>query len=182
MRKWIAAAVLYALAAPAFSSEQATVSGDTGSHRAGQDLPLEVDAQLGLFIGARLKGTVYSTGTFGFALEGLYGNSLVGFDPFSNGSSTAYGLGVRGDWYLSSSARDALLLSPAVDVYHVSDTGNWYGPNVDLSWLHQFSSHVGLVLGLQGGVQIGSSGHDADGKSYSGQTAPDVGVYVGMRF
>ncbi len=150
---------------------------------AGANAPLEADFQLGTFIGGRLKGTVYTGHSFTMDLEGLYGSDLAVFQPFSDGSSTAWGGGVRFNHYLSNSGHSAWLLSPAVDFYDADSHGTTFvAPNVDLSWVHEFSPQLGFVFGFQGGVQIGMSGHSDSGDSYSGKSIADIGTYVGLRF
>jgi hypothetical protein len=155
----------------------------SGGHVAGANAPLEADFQLGTFTGGRLKGTVYKGQSFTMEVEGLYGRDVLVFSPFTDGAATAWGGGIRFNHPLSNGSRNVWLVSPGIDFYDAdSHDAAFVSPNVDLSWVHEFSSHFGLVLGFKGGVQVGLSGHSDSGESYSGQTLADLGIYLGARF
>jgi hypothetical protein len=53
--------------------------------------------------------------------------------------------------------------------------------NLDISWLHQFSEHSALELGLTGGYGVALGGSSSQGNA-AGSTTPRAGFFVGMRF
>ncbi|MDR3414621.1 MAG: hypothetical protein P4L83_00410 [Nevskia sp.] len=163
--------------------QPATAPNPAAPATVGRQPGVELDLLLGVFIGARVKGIVYSANSFNLAIEGLAGYSFLGFDLFSARNTTTYGGGIRSEFVLASAGRHALMLSPGLDVYDLpSDGSAWLAPNVDLNGLYQISRHFGLVYGLKGGAAIDLRGSRTYPALTRGDTGADAELYIGARF
>lgn len=199
-----------ASAEPAVSSSSALRSTTADEAPwAGQDNPLEIDAQGGFFDGLRIRAFMPSAGAWSFGIEGMAGVSFFSIPPIA--VPLTYGAGARAVLNLASGPRHAWLISPGIDGYYipasrfhpttapqspddlfVQDLASaltdiptrivLLSPNVDFSWMYQLGRHFDLVAGARVGVATAVNGSDSTGRSLAGLVNPDLGLYIGARF
>lgn len=153
----------------------------------GESHSIALEFQAGMPAGLRLK---YFVGS-GWAIEASYGGMIS-----SVGSGDTIGIGARHDFTLASDhENDALVLSPGGNVYFMpgdpTDT-SWFfrkpqgtvvfiAANADLMWVHDFSRHFGIELGVRAGIGLAVGGISSNGANAAGLVVPDVGVVIGAR-
>ncbi|MGK5085160.1 hypothetical protein WDW37_17875 [Bdellovibrionota bacterium FG-1] len=135
-----------------------------------------LDLMIGLPTGLRAQFFPYKNKLLNVALEGVYG---------ADGLSATYGGGVRVQFRVVSGAKNALIISPGVDIY-ISPTdpgffghyGTWYyvATDADIEWLHQFGDHWAFELGTKLGGQLQIQ---ADGNV---RPLPVVSLFTGIRY
>lgn len=132
----------------------------------GEETRFSVDILIGLESAVRLgvQITEVFDGTF-LVLEGLVGGAVgvAGITPIAGG-----GLRVHFNLAQSSNGRNALFVSPALDVL--------------VAWVYEFSQRLGITLGLSAGAQVSMGGLNNRGEETRGEWAPRVSVFSGFRF
>lgn len=164
------------------------------SQRVGASTIVTFDLMIGSMItGARIGGRVWSDESKAIVLEALAGEGFT-----SAGFNTTYGAGARLVLTLAEDRphRNALLVSPGLDVYVLTTTPGeggtdalvpytnvyFVGANVDVEYVHQFAAHFGWDIGLHGGAAVGVSGIGTTGADAVGSISPEVSLFTGFRF
>jgi hypothetical protein len=151
------------------------------SEKAGQDNWLAINFVAGNPMALRVEAFPFTGKNIKVGVEALVGEQA---------GSAAGGLGVRLQIRLAGNAHDAFYVSPGVDVYLSPPTTAGLGhyesiyyvaSDVDVSWLHQFTRHFGLELGVKAGGEVAlnapawlSTGHTA--------VLPELAIFAGFRF
>jgi len=127
-------------------------------------------------------------------LEGLFGGALgiAGITPVAGG-----GVRIQIEVARTANFRNALLISPAFDLLVAWDSSPEDGgmidlgpdsnvvllsTNVEVAWLHRFSRHFGISLGLHAGAQVSLGGLSNVGEETRGRVGPELSVVFGIRF
>jgi hypothetical protein len=150
-------------------------------HLAGQDNWIAINIVAGSPSGVRLEAFPFTSGNFKVAIEGFVGEQRLSF---------AGGGGLRLQFRVVGNARNALYVSPGVDLYVSPPSSQYFGhyktlyfvaSDVDVSWVHEFSDHFAYELGLKvgGSVEFNAPAYE----SLSGTAfVPDLAIFTGVRF
>jgi len=118
--------------------------------------------------------------------------AVAGITPAVGG-----GVRVRLEVLKSATGRNALLVGPGINFLFAWDSSPedagmvdlgpdstvvLLAPSVDIAWVHQFSRHFGLMLGLHAGAQVAVAGMDNIGQPIAGRAAPVLSFFTGVRF
>jgi len=151
------------------------------AHRAGDDNWVAVNLVVGNPTGVRVEAFPFSSKYLKVGVEALGGVQQL---------SEAGGGGVRLQIRVLASRKNALYISPGVDVYFSPPTAQLFGhygtvyyasADVDVSWLHEFAHHFGFEVGIKAGGEVGW-GLPAY-ESLSGTAIlPEVSLFTGVRF
>jgi hypothetical protein len=145
-------------------------------HLAGEESWVSIDLDAGLFSGIRADVLAYHNENLAVAVEGFYGATLL---------SPGYGGGVRVQFRVVGGEKNAMLISPGVDVLVSPADNSLFGhegtfvyalANADIEWVHEFAPHFSFELG----VRLGAGVRLWDGAYQN--WCPDVDVFTGFRF
>lgn len=144
---------------------------------AGGENWVTLDLDVGLFTGIRAAILPYQDEHLIVAVEGFIGAALL---------SPAYGGGVRVQFRVAQSAKNALLVSPGLDVLVSPTDPSYFGhsgtqvfalANADVSWLHEFAAHFAYELGLRAG-----GGFWVNATEPGVHPVPEIELFTGFRF
>ncbi len=154
-----------------------------------------LDLLIGQETALRLGLDVLSLGDrTSLVFEGLFGGALgiAGITPVAGG-----GVRIQIEVARTASFRNALLVSPALDLLVAWDSSPEDGgmidlgpdsnvvllsTNVEVAWLHRVSRQFGIVLGLHAGAQVSLGGLSNIGEQTRGRVGPELSVFFGIRF
>ena len=167
----------------------------------GQQHTLGLQLQFGWPTGVRAQYAVYHGGDYSILVEAFGGGrdsfwgdeSVVGvggrmlFTVASDGAKNALvvgpGIGVS---YWETNDRPFLLYDPVSNLtyIHRGQTDRYFlNLDANIGWLHELSPCLGWEVGVNIGVRVGLSGHEANGNDISGKVSGGtVGVYTGLRY
>ena len=202
----LATALLIALAATpgvahGASTEAPVRYAAPSAHATGPSIEYGLDVTAGALSELRLQLFPGSLGSARIGVEAMFGTSAPYFGK-------EIGLGCRFEWRPAAAERDALLISPGVDLYVVFgegappqggsvSSGNWFAgglfrgpqdsialisPGLDIGWRHAFSPAFAMVLGARGAGIVSFGGRDSNGNETRGKVNAVGGLFAGTRF
>jgi hypothetical protein len=146
------------------------------SNPPGQDDWFAVNLEAGTFTGLRAEAFPWSDEHMKVGVEAMAGEQ--------NGSFAA-GAGVRVQFRVASGCRQAIYVSPGVDLYlspeSIPELDKYYSveyvaTDVDVSWLYRFSH---CCTTFEAGLKLGG---EFEATPYDTGFAPEIGVFTGLRF
>ncbi len=160
------------------------------------DTRVSLDLVLGLETLLRLGVDIaeFADGRASVELEAVGGGAIgvAGITPLVGG-----GARVRLEVLKSATGKNALLIGPGLNFLVAWDSSPEdpgmvdlgpdstvliLAPSVDIAWVHQFSQHLGIVLGLHAGAQVAVVGVDNVSRPIAGRAAPVLSFFTGFRF
>jgi len=196
-------ALLVALAATSGVADTASTDDYAAplAHATQPSIEFGLDVTAGPLAEVRLQLFPASLASARVGFEAMFGASA----PYSG---KEVGLGCRFEWRPAEGERNALLLSPGVDLYVVFGEGvppqggsisnsNWFAgglfrgpqdsitlvsPGLDVGWRHAFSPTFAMVLGARGAGTVSFGGRDSNGNNTGGKVNAAGGLFAGTRF
>jgi hypothetical protein len=147
-----------------------------GAHGAAQRNYVTLDLDVGLFTGFRASIIPYSSSNMSVSLEGFAGAAFI---------SPAYGGGVRVQFRVAGGEKNALLISPGLDVIISPPDSSFLGhsgrmafilANADIAWAHDCFGAFDFEIGMRLGAGL------ATGNDESPRFMPELELFTGLRF